>query len=62
MCPPCAAERAAALAAVLREEVMADVGHAQWILALPRMLRRYSPTHRLLLGRLYQAGTRSRER
>jgi hypothetical protein len=38
-CPSCAAKRAAALAAFLREEVLADVGHAQWVFSIPKMLR-----------------------
>jgi len=40
LCPSCAAKRAAALAAFLREEVLADVGHAQWVFSIPKMLRR----------------------
>ncbi len=55
LCPSCAAKRAAALAAFLREEVLADVGHAQWVLSIPKMLRPYFLYHRPLLGRLCQA-------
>ena len=39
LCPSCATKRAAALAAFLREEVLADVGHAQWVFSIPKMLR-----------------------
>jgi hypothetical protein len=55
LCPSCAAKRAAALAAFLREEVLADVGHAQWVFSLPKMLRPYFLYHRALLGRLCRA-------
>jgi len=55
LCPSCAAKRAAALAAFLREEVLADVGHAQWVFSIPKMLRPYFLYHRPLLGRLCQA-------
>ncbi len=54
LCPSCAAKRAAALAAFLREEVLADVGHAQWVFSIPKMLRPYLLYHRPLLGRLCQ--------
>ncbi len=39
--PSCAARRAAATAALLREEVLEEVGHAQWVLVMPKMLRPY---------------------
>lgn len=39
LCPSCAAKRASALAALLRDEVLADVGHAQWVFSIPKMLR-----------------------
>jgi hypothetical protein len=55
LCPSCAAKRAAALAAFLREEVLAEVGHAQWVFSVPKMLRPYFLHHRPLLGRLCQA-------
>jgi hypothetical protein len=42
LCPSCAAKRAAALAAFLREEVLADVGHAQWGVADPQYYGAYS--------------------
>jgi hypothetical protein len=44
LCPSCAAKRAAAVAAFLREEVLAEVGHAQWVFSIPKMLRPYSST------------------
>jgi hypothetical protein len=55
LCPSCAAKRAAALAAFLREDVLADVGHAQWVFSIPKMLRPYFLYHRPLLGRLCRA-------
>ncbi len=55
LCPSCAAKRAAALAAFLREEVLAEVGHAQWVFSLPKMLRPSFLYHRRLLGRLCRA-------
>ena len=55
LCPSCAAKRAAELAAFLREEVLEDVGHAQWVFSLPKMLRPYFLYHRPLLGCLCRA-------
>lgn len=55
LCPSCAAKRSAALAAFLREEVLADMGHAHWVFSIPRMLRPYFLFHRPLLGRFCQA-------
>jgi hypothetical protein len=55
LCPSCAAKRAAELAAFLREEVLEDVGHAQWVFSLPKMVRPYFLYHRPLLGRLCRA-------
>ena len=55
LCPSCAAKRAAALAAFLREEVLADVGHAQWVFSIPKVLRPYFLYHRPLLSRLCRA-------
>jgi hypothetical protein len=55
LCPSCAAKRAAALAAFLRDRVLANVGHAQWVFSLPKMLRPYFLYHRELLGRLCRA-------
>jgi hypothetical protein len=55
LCPSCAARRAAATAALLREEVLEEVGHAQWVFVMPKMLRPYFLHHRELLGGLARA-------
>jgi hypothetical protein len=55
LCPSCAAKRAAATAALLREEVLEEVAHAQWVLTMPKMLRPYLLHHRELLGGLARA-------
>ena len=55
LCPSCGAKRAAELAAFLVEEVVADVGHAQWVFTVPKMLRVYFLHHRELLGELSRA-------
>jgi ribosomal protein S27E len=55
LCPSCAARRAAATAALLREEVLEEVGHAQWVFVMPKMLRPYFLHHRKLLGGLARA-------
>ncbi len=34
LCPSCAARRAAATAVLLADDVLEDVGHAQWVLTL----------------------------
>ncbi len=52
LCPSCAAKRSAATAAVLAEEVLEEVGHAQWVFVIPKMLRPYFLHHRELLGGL----------
>ena len=39
LCPSCAAKRAASLPALLREDVLAEVGHAPWVCSIPKMLR-----------------------
>jgi hypothetical protein len=54
-CPSCAAKRAGIFGAYLVEEVVAEVGHAQWVFTVPKMLRPYFLHHRELLGRLSQA-------
>ncbi len=56
LCPSCAARRAASTAALLREEVLEEVGHAQWVFVIPKMLRPYFLHHRELLGGLARAG------
>jgi hypothetical protein len=43
LCPLCAARRAAATAALLREKVLEEVGHAQWV---SKILRPYFLHHR----------------
>jgi len=42
LCPSCAAKRSAATAAMLAEEVIEEVGHAQWVFVMPKMLPRPS--------------------
>ncbi len=53
--PSCAARRAAATAVLLREEVLQEVGHVQWVFVMPQMLRPYFLHHRELLGGLARA-------
>jgi hypothetical protein len=48
MCPSCGAKRAAELGAFLIDEVVEDVGHAQWVFTIPKMLRVYFLHHREL--------------
>jgi hypothetical protein len=55
LCPSCGSKRAAELAAFLTDEVVEDVGHAQWVFTIPKMLRVYFLHHRELLGKLSQA-------
>ena len=55
LCPSCAAKRSAATAALLAEEVFKEVGHAQWVFVMPKMLRLYFLHHRALLGGLAHA-------
>ena len=55
LCPSCAARRAAATAVVAGEEVLEEVGHAQWVFVMPKMLRPYFLHHRELLGGLARA-------
>ena len=55
LCPSCGAKRAVAFAAFLRDEVVADVGHAQWVFTIPKMLRPYFMHQRRLLGPLCTA-------
>jgi ribosomal protein S27E len=55
LCPSCAARRAAATAVLLREEVLEEVGHAQWVFVMPKMLRPYFLHHRELIGGLARA-------
>ena len=53
--PSCAAKRGAATAALLRDEVLEEVGHSQWVFVMPKMLRLYFLHHRDLLGKLARA-------
>ena len=52
LCPSCGAKRAAEFAAFLKDEVVADVGHAQWVFTVPKLLRPCFMNHRELLGPL----------
>jgi hypothetical protein len=46
----------AATAVLLREGVLEEVGHTQWVFVIPKMLRRpYFLHHRELLGGLARA-------
>ena len=51
-CPSCGAKRAAVFAAFLRDEVLEQVAHVQWVFTAPRMIRPYFLHHRELLGKL----------
>jgi hypothetical protein len=55
LCSSCGAKRAAEFAAFLQDEVVADVGHAQWVFTVPKLLRPYFMHHRELLGPLCTA-------
>jgi hypothetical protein len=50
--PSCGAKRAAELAAFLQDEVVEEVGHAQWVFTIPKMLRVHFLHHRGLVGTL----------
>ena len=55
LCPSCGAKRAAELGAFVIDEVVEEVGHAQWVFTVPKMLRVYFLHHRELLGELMRA-------
>jgi len=55
LCPSCGAKRAAAFAAFLPDELLAEVGHAQWVFTVPKLLRPYFMHHPELLGPLCSA-------
>ena len=55
LCPSCAAKRSAATAVLLAEEVLAGVGHAQWVFVIPKILRPSFLHHRELLGEFARA-------
>jgi len=59
LCPSCGAKRAAELAAFLVDEVVEDVGHAQWVFTIPKMLQVYFLHHRELLGELSRAAAQT---
>ena len=40
---------------MLRDEVLEEVGHSQWVFVMPKMLRLYFLHHRDLLGKLARA-------
>ena len=56
LCPSCAAKGAATTAALLAGDVLEEVGHAQWVFVIPKMLHPYFLRHRELLGGLARAG------
>jgi hypothetical protein len=52
ICPSCDAKRAAAFAALLKDELLENVGHCLWTFTLPKMLRPYFMRNRELLADL----------
>ena len=52
LCPSCGAKRAAIFSALLQDQILADVPHAQWVFSIPKMLRRYVLHHRELSGEM----------
>jgi hypothetical protein len=54
-CPSCDQKRALLLAYRLKDEVLADVPHLQWVFTIPKRLRVYFRYDRKLLGRLCRA-------
>ena len=52
ICPSCDAKRAAAFAALLKDELLENVGHCLWTFTIPKMLRPYFMRQRELLGDL----------
>jgi hypothetical protein len=55
LCPSCAAKRSAATAALLADDLLQPVGHARWVMTVPKMLRPYFLHHRDLLAGLARA-------
>ena len=43
-CPSCDAKRAAAFAAFLKDELLENVAHAQWVFTIPKMIGLISST------------------
>jgi hypothetical protein len=58
-CPSCAAKRGAMFGALLREEVIEEVGHCLWTFTVPKLLRPFFLHHRELLGELCRAAWES---
>ena len=56
ICPSCDAKRAAAFAALLKDELLENVGHCLWTFTIPKMLRPYFMYRRELLGDLVRLG------
>ena len=54
ICPSCDAKRAAAFAALLKDELLENVGHCLWTFTIPKML--YFMYQRELLGNLVRLG------
>jgi ribosomal protein S27E len=54
-CPSCDQKRALLLGHRLKEEVLADVPHLQWVFTIPKRLRVYFRYDRKLLGKLCRA-------
>jgi hypothetical protein len=54
-CPSCDQKRALLLAYRLKDEVLADVPHRQWVFTIPKRLRVYFRYDRSLLGKLCRA-------
>ena len=54
-CPSCDQKRALLLAYRLKDEVLADVPHLQWVFTIPKRLRVYFRYDRSLLGKLCRA-------
>ena len=52
LCPSCDAKRAAAFAALLKDEILENVGHSLVTFTLPKMLRGYFRRNRELLSDL----------
>jgi len=52
LCPSCGAKRAAIFSELLRDRILADVPHAQWVFSIPKMIRPYFLFHRELLVEL----------
>jgi hypothetical protein len=52
LCPSCGAKRGAELAAFVADEVVVEVGHAQWVFTVPKMLRFFFFRRRELLGEM----------